>query len=178
MCELILLVAQASEGDTPFGATKLNKLLFYIDFAAFLRSGNAVTWQPYQRLPNGPAPRRLLYIVKKMEANHDCSTAKSKRYGKTTIKLVALRDPELSGFAPEEVQLAHDIIGRYWGRTAREMSDLSHRFSGWRLAKDRELIPYSSVLIRRGPKSDAAEKHAATLVDRVKRFRGRKLLEG
>jgi hypothetical protein len=53
--ELILHVARRSEGDIAFGVTKLNKLLFFIDFLACLRFGKPITGEEYQKLDNGPA---------------------------------------------------------------------------------------------------------------------------
>jgi len=50
--ELILLLARESEGDPHFGATKLNKELFYTDFLAYLNFGQAVT-----EIQNGCYPR-------------------------------------------------------------------------------------------------------------------------
>jgi hypothetical protein len=41
--ELILYVAKMSEGDPAFGAIKLNKLLFYSDFRAFLDARKSIT---------------------------------------------------------------------------------------------------------------------------------------
>jgi len=45
--ELILLIATRSEGDEPFGAVKLNKLLFYADFFAYVKFGESITGQEW-----------------------------------------------------------------------------------------------------------------------------------
>lgn len=45
--ELILFICERSEGDSPFGAIKLNKLLFFTDFVSYSRFGHAVTWHEY-----------------------------------------------------------------------------------------------------------------------------------
>jgi hypothetical protein len=57
-----LLIATRSEGDEPFGAVKLNKLLFYADFFAYVKFGECITGQEYQKLAQGPAPRRMLPV--------------------------------------------------------------------------------------------------------------------
>ena len=51
--ELILLIAVKSEGDSYFGETKLNMLLFYIDFLSYLELGLPITGQKYQKLAWG-----------------------------------------------------------------------------------------------------------------------------
>lgn len=62
LAEAILYISKKSEGDESFGATKLNKLLFYSDFMAFGKLGEPITGQDYQKLEHGPAPRHLLPI--------------------------------------------------------------------------------------------------------------------
>ena len=59
MRELILYVASKSQHDPKFGSTKLNKILFFADFAFYFKHGRSVTGQEYMRLKHGPAPRRL-----------------------------------------------------------------------------------------------------------------------
>src|SRR6266849_8660441 len=89
--ELILFMAEKSEGDRPFGAIKLNKLLFYADFLAFLTLGKAITWQPYQKLENGPAPRRLLPVASEMEEEEVIAYTERDYYGKRQRRMLALR---------------------------------------------------------------------------------------
>ena len=69
--ELILLISSLSEGDPTFGAVKLNKLLFHCDFSAYLTYGRPITGQEYFALKQGPAPRRLLPITKRMQARQE-----------------------------------------------------------------------------------------------------------
>jgi hypothetical protein len=168
MRELILLIAQASEGDAPFGATKLNKLLFYIDFQAFVDLGAPITGHEYQRLPNGPAPKQLIPISKRMQANKECAIAERKYFGRTIKRTVALRGPNLEKFTASEVDIAYKTIKRFWGVDAKGVSDHSHRFFGWGLAADNETIPYEAALVNRGKRSRAAESIAHSLVAKAK----------
>jgi hypothetical protein len=163
MRELILLIARESEGDAPFGATKLNKLLFYIDFLAYSRFGQAVTDHEYQKLPAGPAPRQMLPLLNEMESRGDCAIVEREYFTKTIRRTVALREPQLSLFSANEIDLVHTIIRQFWGKDAREMTDTSHKFIGWKLAGNKETIPYSVVLVRRGHRSNQAEQIAISL---------------
>jgi antitoxin SocA-like protein len=65
--ELTLYVSRKSEADEPFSSTKLNKLLFYIDFSAYWDFGKPITGEEYQCLEFGPAPRRILPLLKAMD---------------------------------------------------------------------------------------------------------------
>src|SRR2546425_884388 len=76
LAEMILHIAQLSEGDEPFGATKLNKILFYCDFLSYLYHGKPITGQEYQKLPNGPAPRRLVPVLQYLESVQDIKQRK------------------------------------------------------------------------------------------------------
>ena len=53
--ELILYVAGRLAGDRFGGATKLNKVLYFSDFAHVRMHGRPITGAEYQKLENGPA---------------------------------------------------------------------------------------------------------------------------
>jgi Protein of unknown function (DUF4065) len=170
--ELILFLAEKSEGDVPFGATKLNKLLFYIDFRAYAAQGKSVTGQKYQKLENGPAPKKLIPTVKKMEAAGELVYREHDYYGKRQRRAIALRGPDLSLFSGPEVQLVNDVIKEFWGASARQMSEFSHRFLGWEVAELGEEIPYEVALIGTRSLPDDAIKHGISLEVEAKRLLG------
>ena len=149
--ELVLLIAVKSEGDESFGKVKLNKLMFLADFMAYLDFGKSITGHEYQRLPWGPAPRQLLAIVpafcKPPEPDADVAIRVNDYHGKQQERPFALRLPDTRVFAPEELMLVENLVSRFAGVNARDMSEMSHRFLGWRLAKDGQTIPYASVLV-------------------------------
>ena len=60
--ELMLYISQKSKDDPKFGATKLNKLLFYSDFLAYANLGDSITGFEYQKLEHSPGPRRIMAI--------------------------------------------------------------------------------------------------------------------
>jgi hypothetical protein len=145
--ELILFICQRSLGDKRFGAVKLNKLLFFCDFAAYVKLGRAITWQEYQKLEHGPAPRRIVPTLGKLQGDGALAQAEHDFYGRRQVRSVALRDPDLSLFTVEEIALVTEMIGEFWGKNATEMSEISHEFNGWRLASDGETIPYDVALL-------------------------------
>jgi len=158
LAELIVYIARTSEGDERFGATKLNKLLFYADFLAYLRLGQAITGVDYQRLKNGPAPRIMPIVMNELLSTESVAVHKVAYHGYQQNKALALRDPDLSLFTAEEISLVCQLIESNWGRNAAHMSALSHNFIGWQLAKDGEPIPYSIALVsEREPTPDEIE---------------------
>lgn len=145
--ELILYVARETEADPRCGKTKLYKILFYSDFWAFQKLGRSISGQEYQKLKNGPAPRRALPVIESMRKEQLCAWATRDYFGKPQQKLLALREPDLSEFSGEEVAIINEVIRMLWSLDASEVSQLSHRFIGWQLAEEGETIPYSTVAL-------------------------------
>ena len=145
--ELILYIADRSRGDDAFGATKLNKLLFLSDFGAYLRLGKAITGHEYQALPRGPAPRALLPIKEEMERDNEVAVIETSYYGYPQHKWIPKREPRLGLFSGEEIALVDRVITKWLDKNADLISDASHGFLGWRLAKGKETIPYCIALV-------------------------------
>src|SRR5690606_1636943 len=85
--ELILYVADRSRDDRRFGATKLNKILYFADFKAFLILGASITGSTYVRLDRGPVPQEILPILREMEDAGDISRTE-RQYFNYTQKVV------------------------------------------------------------------------------------------
>jgi len=149
MKELIVYISQKSQGDKKFGATKLNKILFYSDYLSFARRGQSITGHDYQRLPQGPAPRRLLPLRAELIEEDRISLLKRDYGGLQQDTTVALTEPDLSIFDGEDIAIVDEIIEACWGMTARQISCESHKFIGWRLAETGESIPYEVTLAAR-----------------------------
>jgi len=145
--ELILYIAAKSESDPNFGATKLNKILFYSDFLAYRALGQSITGQRYQKLEFGPAPRAILPVLRQMEEERACAQAERSHHGLRQRRVVALREADLAAFSAQEIDVVRDVITELWNMTGAEVSDLSHQFVGWQVAAPGEEIPYGTVRI-------------------------------
>ena len=145
--ELMLYVADRCDRDLSFGATKLNKILFYADFLAYVRLGQPITGVAYQRLPHGPAPRMLLPIKREMIAAGDAVERHKMVYGKKQKRLVPLREADLDLFTAHQIALVDEIIDALRNHSAVQVSELSHQFPGWSLADNKEVIPYYTALL-------------------------------
>lgn len=164
--ELVLFISDRSEGDPRFGATKLNKLLFYADFLSYLHTGKPITGHSYQRLKNGPAPKALVPILRQMEAEECLAIRESSYHDKVQKRTIALRDPNTEVFSGPEIDLVTRLIDENWGRNATAMSGLSHRFIGWKAASDGEVIPYETAMVHRR-KATRREARIAKELDSV-----------
>ncbi|MEQ8788021.1 MAG: Panacea domain-containing protein [Pirellulaceae bacterium] len=155
--ELILFLCQRSLTDGEFDAIKLNRLLFFADFAAYANLGRAITGEPYQKLESGPAPRRIAATLRELQEAGDLALAEQDRFGWRQFRGVALRSPALSQFGPEEIALVTELIDHFWEKSATEMSRLSDEFDGWKIAYEGETIPYEVALLKT-VKATAADK--------------------
>jgi hypothetical protein len=129
--ELLLYIAAQCESDMYFGATKLNKQLFYIDFLAALRWGQPVTGIDYMAVEHGPVPRYLLPIRAAMVDEGELMVREGP-YGQQRI--VALREADITLFGEGEFALVNEVLEALRDSTAGQVSDLSHRFLGWQAA--------------------------------------------
>jgi Antitoxin SocA-like, Panacea domain len=161
--ELAIYISDKSSGDESFGATKLNKLLFYSDFLAYLNFGEPITGSDYFKLPNGPAPKRWLPIKESMVEQGDAKIKEEEFYGFPQQKLIPLRPANLKDFKAESLTLVDKIIALHKGKTAAEISNESHGFVGWQLACNKEVIPYQVARVSRRPLSDKELKHGKGL---------------
>jgi len=158
LAELILYVAARCQPAERFGATKLNKILWWADFLAFAEFGKPVTGVEYMRLDQGPVPRRLVPVRERMiEAKELAIAAARCPGGHTEQRPVPLREADISMFSPEEIALVDWIIDQLWSKTASRVSKLSHG-KAWEVAGDRERIPYEAIFLSDEPvdRSDIA----------------------
>lgn len=162
--ELILYLALKSEGDESFGAIKLNKLLFYIDFMAFRDLGHSVTGEEYQHLELGPAPRGLKPTLETLKAEGSAAEQQRKVHGYPQRRVFALREPVLSLFTGDEIALVDHVLESMRHMNATEASELTHHFIGWEVTDMYETIPYETVFIDRRPVTANEEAYMEQLV--------------
>jgi len=174
--ELILYLARLSEADPKCGRTKLNKLLFYSDFRAYDYLGDSISGQRYQKREFGPTPGSLMPVVAELEEERACVWADRTYHGKPAKKLLALREPDLKVFSPQEVDLIRDTVAEFASLDASEISLKSHRFAGWQAAGLDEEIPYAMVFVDDArPLSQEEEEWAVKI---VQEYRGREAVAG
>lgn len=174
--ELILYLAKLSEADPRCGRTKLNKLLFYCDFRAYDSLGASISGQSYQKREFGPTPKALMPVVGELEGEGACAWADRTWHGRPMKKLVALREPHLSVFGPEEIDLIRNIVEELWPYDGSEISEKSHGFAGWQASTSGEEIPYNTVFVDDArPLSEEEESWALSVIER---YRARKAAAG
>lgn len=147
LTELLIHVADRLASDRAGGATKVNKVLFFADFAHVRRTGSPITGADYQKLEHGPAPRRLKPVRDRLIADGDADLRAEDFLGYVVHRLVPNRAADLSLFSVDELATIDKVIEDLEGLNARQVSDLSHEEAGWRLVEMGEVIPYEAALV-------------------------------
>ena len=152
--ELILYISAKLADDPGFGATRLNKVLFYSDFMAYIHCGKPITGVAYQRLARGPAPRRLLPVRTSMIDDGELDLLAVRYFGKAQHRTLPLRDARTDLFTDHELKIVDAIISNFRGMNAVAVSEFSHGLA-WKTAHDGELIPYQAAFLSDEPPTKA-----------------------
>lgn len=108
--------------------TKLNKVLFYLDFASYRDRGEGFTGLRYARADFGPVPDQYELI---MAALVDGDALALREQGEGQV-VEAMREADLSSFPPSDVSLL-DAVCAFANTfdTASALSAFSHAEPGW-----------------------------------------------
>ncbi|RPH33913.1 MAG: DUF4065 domain-containing protein [Bacteroidales bacterium] len=123
--------------------TKLNKLLFYADFAMHKQSGFSISGVQYRAIPMGPVPNNFNSIFEYLANNDDVdinyTTFHDGGIGEQ-FKPNSKREfnPEL--FTENELRVLENIAERFKNTTTNEIIEISHREKAWQENKDEKRI--------------------------------------
>lgn len=162
--ELIVYISKQSAKDPHFGATKLNKILYYSDFTAYERFGVPLTGVEYFKLKAGPAPRALLPVRSALVREGAIRIDKAPVGHYEQHRTVALREPVLEHFTADEIHLVDEVIKDLWSQNASEVSDASHDIR-WRLLNMQDLLPYEFAFLSNEPVTEAEIERTRELAE-------------
>ncbi len=145
--ELLLHVSSRLQGDRAGGATKLNKVLFFVEFTHLRRHHRVVSGCQFLKLPHGPAPHQLLPVRRRLVDSGAAELIEEDFLGRPQHRLVPKRAADLTWFTAEEMQTIEDVLDQLEGMTGTQVSELSHQEPGWRLTEIGETIPFSTAFL-------------------------------
>ena len=150
LAEAIVYVAgRLAEDPVARGAVKLTKILWWADFESFRERGRSVTGAVYQKIPEGPAPVRLVPAREKLLQSGAVEMKKrdSGVLGSPEQVLHALRDPA-PVFEDDDLRYLDSAVSKFRGMTGKQCSDFSHRASaGWQTVGEKEIVPYETSFV-------------------------------
>lgn len=123
----LLVYVLGKMGDT--FQTKMNKVLFYIDFLSYRERGMAISGLAYQAIEFGPVPQRWDRVYSgfdevvpqsKMVMDQECTVLT------TDVKA------DTSLFSKEELEIIDAVCKKLAGVSAKKIVEMSHRESAWK----------------------------------------------
>jgi len=145
--ELLLLVAKKLEDDPGGGSVKVNKAIWWADVAHYRETGRQISRGDHQKLAHGPAPRWLIPLRDKLIADASLAVREEQYFGQRLLRLVPLREPDLSEFTDLELEAIEQAVGEVRRMTSTDASDRTHDEAGWRSVALHETIPMSTAYI-------------------------------
>lgn len=108
--------------------TKMNKILFYIDFVSYRDRGVSISGLSYRALDFGPVPDRWDRIYSEFDEIFQVPTPVRSSVG---MVLITEHIADLSLFSPEEIQVIDSICEKLGNMSVRHISELSHIEYAW-----------------------------------------------
>lgn len=123
--------------------TKMNKLLFYIDFLSYRENGMAISGLSYKAIDFGPVPVRWDVIYSEFDEIHQELRSVGDFIGSV---LTSTDKADLSLFTDSEIKVIECVLAKFSNTSSRDLSQLSHQESAWTNHHDRhEIIPFSEA---------------------------------
>jgi transcriptional regulator with XRE-family HTH domain len=147
--EQVLLYIVSKVGSRPnIGETALYKLLYFIDFDYYEKYHEYLVGATYIKNTHGPSPVSFAKITQKLKEKGMLVQVQSKFFGFDQKKYLVTKEPIVSELSAQELKHIDDELERLASKSAKELSDLSHRDTPWRVAKDRQVLNYQHAFYR------------------------------
>jgi len=147
--EVLLYVLDKVGAKPNVGETVLYKLLYFIDFDYYEKTGKSITGLTYIRNHYGPTPTKTFdSVVKAMEKAGELEVIDTKYFNHTQKKYLPVKKPKLEEVSANELQHIDEVLARLSDKTASELSSLSHRDMPWLATKDKTPIKYQLAMYR------------------------------
>ncbi len=137
----LLLYILGQLGDT--FQTKMNKILFYIDFLAYRERGMAISGLAYKAIDFGPVPLRWDRVY---SAFDEIELKPCLVHDQESVALTATTSADMSCFSQQETDLIDTVCDKMKGISAHDISQMSHNEPAWQNhLHQTETIPLSEA---------------------------------
>jgi uncharacterized phage-associated protein len=143
--ELSLYIAEKSMDDLYFGATKLNKILFYAEFHYFAAYALNLTEAKYVHRVKGPVPYEMPIVCDELNRDGSAQIKDVDYLGYTQKRLIPNRPSQIDIFSEKEISFIDAAIEFFRPFNATQLSNWTHELQPWLVTKDGEEIPRYTV---------------------------------
>ena len=137
----LLLYVLGQMGDT--FQTKMNKVLFYIDFLSYRERGMAISGLVYNAIDFGPVPQRWDRVY---SAFDEVVPQPRMVHDQESIALTAGAEADMGRFSEAELEVIDTVCGKMKNLSAHDISELSHAEPAWQKhLHQSETIPFAEA---------------------------------
>ena len=123
--------------------TKMNKLLFYVDFLSYRERGIAMTGLTYRAIDYGPVPERWERVYSQFDEIHQEPRTVGGYEGSV---LCTTTSADMSMFNEEEIEILKHVSECFGTYSSRDLSEQSHQEKGWIDCHTKhDIIPYTDA---------------------------------
>ncbi len=112
------IVSRCRENLT-YGVTKLNKILWWVDFLSCARHGEPITGVEYQKLEQGPVPRPLPQVRNLLVDSGSAAMQERQHFNRTQERLLPLHEAMYDQFNETHNVMSHGISSGISGSPQR-----------------------------------------------------------
>ena len=123
--------------------TKMNKVLFYIDFLSYRERGMSISGLAYNAIEFGPVPQRWDRVY---SAFDEIVPEPRLVHEQESVALTASAEADMSSFTEQERAIIDTVCTKLKGLSAHDISELSHKEPAWQKHLHQvETIPFEEA---------------------------------
>ena len=131
--ELVIHSANLMADDRTASIIRINKILYYADFASYRETTRPITGACYRKYNEGPAPDYMFYCVQHLNATGRATTQIRKHILGNIKHLITNPNfpPDLSAFNPDELEYIDQAAEYLRGKSPNEIIQIATQEPSW-----------------------------------------------
>jgi transcriptional regulator with XRE-family HTH domain len=151
--EVLLYILSKIGAKPTVGETVIYKHLYFIDFDYYEKFEEQLIGATYIKNHYGPTPVEFQSIVDRMITDKEIELVKSQHFQYPQKKYLPCREPDLSLFNANELQMINEVLNKLSNMNAHSISEYSHQDVPWIVTPLNHKIDYEAVFYRTPPYS-------------------------
>ena len=148
---ILLYILERCAGKPNVGETVLYKLLYFSDFNYYELYEEQLTGATYRKLPFGPVPQKLDFIIENMIERGQIQRFKTDYHGYPQTRYLPLEKADLTELMASEKEVIDRVVEQMSDWSASAVSAYSHKDIPWLVTKDGDEINYELAFYREAP---------------------------
>ncbi len=148
---ILLYILERCAGKPNVGETVLYKLLYFSDFNYYELYEEQLTGATYKKLPYGPVPQKLDFIMEHMIEKEQIQRFKKEYHGYPQTRYLPLEKADLTMLRASEKEVIDRVVEQMSDWSASAVSNYSHKDIPWMVTKEGEEINYELAFYREAP---------------------------